>query len=329
LYFRIVSAKYKKKKYHYLRVMESYRRGKKVKQKELLTLASLSRISPDKIQLIMSELKKFQDHCSMLNKNASGCAWVSLLVALEMVFQPKKPCPLPAMQQILNKKREKREDPLANKEEFFDCLRQSYPSVAAGNGDLILYIDELHEKEEHENQLFGYLVNITGFPLCYFFITQDVQNKQNLGSFITSLYRLYNTNNIITVIPGKVLNTRQKDFSLPEFEVLTHNLDCRDIIQPGDKATIFVKNDSAATILLPDVAVNICDSYDYLQRISLKISNISRQYLLEPEEHLDMCIMAHSLAKLIESNIAEKLQLSIYRDKKPGAQVLHNPKLVP
>lgn len=311
MFFRIVSAKYKKKRYHYLRVMESYRKGNKVKQKELMTLTSLNHMSQEKIDHIMNELKKIQVYCTVLNKNSSGCAWISLLVALDIVFQPKKPCPLPILQQILRKNLERRGKPPANKEEyFFDYLQKPYPPITE-NGIPILYIDKFHKNENSEQELYGYLVNTTGLPLQYFFITKDHSDKEPMDGLNTVFHKAYNDSTILKVIPGDVFNTWAKHFPKAEPELI-HNVLCH---RPGNELITLT---SAG--FLPDNAGNVYDYYYCLLKISSKIKSIIGQYPAHPETYMDMCIMAHSLANLIESNIVKKLHLFSRAKKEPEVQ---------
>lgn len=311
MFFRIVTSKYKKKKYHYLRVMESYRKGGKVKQKELITLANLSRLPAEKIRLVMSELKFLQNHCNSLNEHTDGVAPVSLLVALEMVFQPKRLCSLTIMQQIMKKELEKKTINTGTPGEFFDLLRKHYPPRDE-YPELILYVGKLSFKENTGTLNLGYLTDGEGFPLSYFISGEELQ-PDNMHPLIEEIYNAYNAKKILlftddntdnsskqNIVPFTGHRSLSRSAMVPE-PILAHN---RVLFPQNRPAAIDL---SCLTLTsAEETHVKISHSVGLLYWSAGRIKNIGKNYINSMNELLDMCILSISLAKLIETRITEK-----------------------
>ncbi|GBF33032.1 hypothetical protein DCCM_2129 [Desulfocucumis palustris] len=313
MFFRIVTSKYKKKKYHYLRVMESYRKGTKVKQKELITLANLSRLPAEKIQLVMSELKFLQNHCSSLNEHTDGITPVSLLVALEMVFQPKRLCPLAVVQQIMKKELEKKAASLGNPGGFFELLRKHYPP-GDESPELILYTGELLFKENTGTVHLGYLIDSDGFPLNYFIFGEEPR-PDNLHPLAEEICKAHNAQKILlftdnnpdngskaNIIPFTGHRSSSRPALVPE-PVLT--LDAVLLPQKCPAAMDFIRFTPPPAELLTQISRSV----GLLYWSTGRIKNIGKNYINSVNELLDMCIISVSLSKLIETRITEKYAL--------------------
>lgn len=90
MFFRTSTLNYKNKKYVYLKAVENYRTGSKVKQRELMNLANLNHLPDGDISLLVNSLNDVLAACKTLSPFTRGSARLAFLCALEKIFHPKK-----------------------------------------------------------------------------------------------------------------------------------------------------------------------------------------------------------------------------------------------
>ncbi|MFZ5645321.1 MAG: hypothetical protein ACOY46_17250 [Bacillota bacterium] len=200
MFFRVVTLRYKNKKYKYLRLMKNYRDGKRVKQVELMNLANLSQAPAAKTEIILEELKKLLSFCDSLDLHTGGNARASFLMALEMAFKPKKDCPSPEMEDIFRKENESNMLDTIDKRRFFEMI-QNYNEGLQLSSNYILWINKLSDIGQ-DNLWKGYLINDKGFPIEYFLFNGEDLGWQKFSLFLTDIKKRYDMLSAMVLIPA-------------------------------------------------------------------------------------------------------------------------------
>lgn len=323
LFFRTVASKYKKKKYQYLRLMESYRDGDKVKQKELMTLANLTQTPANKINDILDDLRQLITISSSLSSYTGGSAHLSLILALETAFQPKKICPVTVLEETISREREKKEGPFRDSELFFRLLKK-YHAGQPGNSDLIFWANKAGIPGSVESTWIGYLMNSAGFPLQYFLFEKNGNDTEKLTNVLAALKRTYKTEPIWIFLPTYFNQASPFNIIYPDGYTQTSVVICQQrtnwVEYPAFSAeqyTVFTDINSAPPEKAREL-INITSNFlKYFRWYNERINLVTDEIITE-EDFLDMCIMTHLFGRLIELNIGVKNLLPV-REKYKNA----------
>lgn len=316
MFFRIVASRYKKKKYQYLRLMESYREGDRVKQRELMTLANLTQTPAQTINDILEDLRQLITISNSLSSHTGGSAQLSLLLALEMTFQPKKICPAAFLEETLSREREKKEVTSRDPELFFRLI-QKYHSRQPEHPDLIFWANKTSIPGSSESPWTGYLMNSAGFPLQYFLFDKNRPAGEELAGILARLKEAYPTESLWTFLPIYFHQTGPLDIIYPDGFTKSNVVICQQrndwpdhTALSAEQYTVYTNTDSKPSGKIREL-INTAGNFLKYYRWHIERTNLIADGIFAEEDFLDMCFMLHLFGKLIEFNIGGKHLLPI------------------
>lgn len=316
LFFRIVASRYKKKKYQYLRLMESYRDGDKVKQKELMTLANLTETHPNNTNDILDSLRQLISISNSISSYTGGSAQVSLLLALEAAFQPKKICPVNILEETLSREKEKKTEFCRDGDLFFRLITK-YHSRQPENTDLILWFNKACAFQGDDNIWIGYLMNISGFPYKYYLFDRNDRGCKKIVEILNNCERAFNTEHIWTFLPTYSNAIDSICDAYPDGFTHTNVVICqqrsKQLEYPYYSAEQYTLINNARVDSPQKTREVINTTINFLKYYHWHIERMNsiRDYSIEGENYFDMCIMLHLFGRLIEQNIISKYTLPV------------------
>lgn len=182
MFLRIVTTKYKNNEYHYLKLLESYRSGEKIRQRVLMNIANLDRMPVSKAKALAEELHDELNYCKTLRAfSATGAKYckISYIFAIERAFKPLKGCSDSEIRDICLNEKIKARYSVNDREQFYNLIHKK--TIEAGSAPGVLFwarkLNSIFSSPD-ENIYLGLLLNSRGLPLRYtIFRQQPGENK--------------------------------------------------------------------------------------------------------------------------------------------------------
>ncbi len=198
MFFRVVSLSYKGKEYRYLRLMKSIRRGKKVRQLEIMNLANISHLPGHAADALIEDLKRLLSLCDDLCRQAGPGAKISFLLALESAFQPRAACPGRLLRDIYSGSAADGGAAGSASDLLFNHIRGLHADTH--NGNFILWLTPLDFPDSPEKPWAGYLMTETGFPVKHYILDQQNFGGQALEDIKKDLKQKYGSSGILLLV---------------------------------------------------------------------------------------------------------------------------------
>lgn len=177
MFFRIVNTKYKEKEYHYLKLLESYRHGKNIKQRALMNIRNLNHMSHDQaedftreLQQILALGKTFRDK-KLLEPRLVDIAF---LLAAEYSLKPKVINGNKLKKMLADK--EKRNSPLNSSEGIINHIK----NIASRHSSIdlvLLWLQGSNEYITSQDKGLGILFNCQGYILGHFSVNDTSKSN--------------------------------------------------------------------------------------------------------------------------------------------------------
>ena len=168
MFFRIVTARYKDKEYHYLKLLESYRYGDTIKQRVLMNISTLNHINRDQADGLTRELQQILALGKTFKEKkllSPGLVDLAFLLATEYSLKPKMIYGNKLKRMLTEK--EKRNAHLISSEAIINNIKNIIPEQGA-EGEAILWIQAFDEIIPNNTKGLAILFNCQGYIIGHF-----------------------------------------------------------------------------------------------------------------------------------------------------------------
>lgn len=174
MFFRLVNARYKDRKYSYLKLLESHRQGAKVRQRQLVNLSVANQLPADKIKPLFDDLSGsiglYKEISELLPPSCRHLK-TAYLLALENSFkisQHMRDHDLEELFQANQRIKHTFRDPNILFELILEKVREyGIPK------ELIGWVEDLDSGNHKNNLLACFLLDSTGFPLKFLHLSRE------------------------------------------------------------------------------------------------------------------------------------------------------------
>ena len=177
LFFRVVHAKYKKREYQYLKLLESRREGGKVKHLQLVNLSGAVQLGEYRMKLLFEDLNKTLTLYRELSD--SGPHWckylkASYIMALENSFNVEQRCRDLDFRELLVQDGKRKQSIHLDENIFFDIVYRESLEQGVSRG-FIVWLEKRHL----------FIFDCSGFPLKILPL-RELREKE-IARFLTEL----------------------------------------------------------------------------------------------------------------------------------------------
>lgn len=309
MFFRIVTTRYKNKEYSYLKLLESYRSGNKIKQRVLINIVNLDRIPRQTAKMLTEELHDNLEFCNSLRYfSTTGARFskLSYIFALEKAFKTVKGCSESEIREIYLNEKNKTRYYSRDREQFYNLIHNKVINTD-NTPEAVFWSKKLNQiLSSADNNLFlGVLLNTRGLPLRYVIFRR--QNPNALGDILAELKAVYRLNRIIPLICEETYQCfiadqlSNRDTRNPTPEVFLHRQSTNWLGQTNFVTErYFILNCfNHGNDEISQIIQLINEFADYLGRCTERVQNLLTDSSLSAGDILDITIISHLLYKLI------------------------------